>query len=365
MEIAELEGFKKELKLIPLTISNVVGIVDNYIRLKQDLAERDNEIKCLKTELELISAENINFNNVSLVKQQDKIVNDLQIEIAYLKKQVAKYTSTGGNTTAPPSPKLPTPTQSDIQITPLTTVVPTAGVVVPATDTESKPSATAAKSRVRIVGTQPLQTKPTGRKSTKSSKVEAEPSTVDVPIHTEIAPKEEEIAHPPPPVKRTRKKKTEQVVSTTLEDSPTNPLVDTPAVESIPEPISEKNDEHPQPVDQHIDSQVANTVAIANAIMPNPDETKLAQEIEEVVDVQTLEQKGIKAGENVKVVGAITLSYDEPISVNEQIPEIPDVNDMDDIITINSVKYWLYNGLLFQFISNNKVGSFIRKYEAA
>ena len=105
MEIADLEGFKKELELIPITIGNLTGLVDNYIRLKKELEDRDKEITYLKAELDSLSAENINFNNVSLVKQQDKLVNDLQIEIAYLKKQVAKYISTGGTLASPPSPK--------------------------------------------------------------------------------------------------------------------------------------------------------------------------------------------------------------------------------------------------------------------
>jgi hypothetical protein len=361
MEISDLETFKKELEIIPITIGNLIGLVDNYIRLKKELADRDNEIKCLKVELDSLSAENINFNNVSLVKQQDKLVNDLQIEIAYLKKQVAKYISTGGNGTLanPPSPKLATST-------PLTDPAPQV------VETEHKPNV---KSR--------------GRKSTKS-KVEAEPVTADVLVASE--PKPVEIIPPTPPAKRTRKKKTDTPVSaTTTQDSAASL-----PVESIPEkdnivaegyahnaypkglgalailPEAYAHNAYPKGLGALAllpEPQPANEVAPADAIMPDIDvDTKPQCEstkIDEEVNISKDNEPVIEQNEdkNEKIVGSITLSYDEPISINEQIPETPDVDDMDDIITINSVKYWLYNNLLFQFISNNKAGSFIRKYE--
>lgn len=199
-EIAQLEGFKKELELIPITIGNLVVLVDNYVRAKKELLEREIEIKQLRAELASLNSEHINFNNVSLVKQQDKLVNDLQIEIAYLKKQLAKHTSNPGNTNNVPanhgdqgrhSPKLGDSAKSETaESTSYTQITSDSSVAAAAVNTTSTVS-------------NETEPKKRGRKAA-TSKTKAEITEVaPVAPATPITPDETPIEKP----KRSRKKK--------------------------------------------------------------------------------------------------------------------------------------------------------------
>ena len=61
-----LESFKKDLELVNVIFIGVYQLIDNYVLLQKELADKEQEIKDL--------------NKVSKVKQLDKLVNELQNE---------------------------------------------------------------------------------------------------------------------------------------------------------------------------------------------------------------------------------------------------------------------------------------------
>jgi len=319
-------------------ISSLIGLIDNYILAKKEIIERNNEIRDLKCELAKISSEQMDFNNFSLVKHKDKQVKELQQEISILKKQLGKYTSATNGSSSP---------KSSIPSIPIAEITENSKPAVELS-TETKPS-------VRIESKcenaeVPYEPKKRGRKNVQKPKEEminVKPDEVDVNSKTTTK-------------KTSRKKKNDPVIVTIgeqelLETKATpSPKLETEEVipEVIPEVILEVIPEVIQP--ESIISK-ANEENVDEAYIP---ETKLYAE-DDCKIVSELPK-------TTKVIDNITLSYDEPISINEQIaeqiPELPEDTEDLDVITIDKTKYWLYNNLLYEFININKVGNFIRKY---
>jgi hypothetical protein len=89
---------KQELQaLITDILPKLMTALDNNATMIHDLETKDMEIQRLKHELEVLKADKLNFNNVSLIRQQDKIVNELQREIIMLKHTIKTHTKS--NTT--------------------------------------------------------------------------------------------------------------------------------------------------------------------------------------------------------------------------------------------------------------------------
>ena len=329
MEISELEGFKKEIGIATTTLSNLCGLIDNYIQAKKEITERDNEIKDLKCELAKISSEQMDFNNFSLVKHKDKQVKELQQEISILKKQLGKYTSaTNGSS----SPKSSIPSIPSIGIDEITENSKTVVELSP----ETKPS-------VRIESKcenaeVPYEPKKRGRKNVQKPKEEminVKPDEVDVNSKTTTK-------------KTSRKKKNDTVIVTIGEQE----LLETKAT---PSPKLETEEVIPEVIQPESIISKSNEENVDEAYIP---ETKLSAE-DDCKIVSELPK-------TTKIVDNITLSYDEPISINEQIaeqiPELPEDTEDLDVITIDKTKYWLYNNFLYEYININKVGNFVRKH---
>ena len=331
MEISELEEFKKELGIATTTLSSLIGLIDNYILAKKEIIERNNEIRDLKCELAKMSSEQMNFNNFSLLKQQDKQVNELQQEIQILKKQLAKYTcSTHGSS----SPKL------SISILPNTETTEVSKH--PALEQNSAVKKEQPDENVVV----PEEPKKRGRKNVQKPKIESKSleETMDIkPIETEI---ETKIINK----KYSRKKKNDPVVIIPVEQE----LLETKST-LLTKLENEK-------ITQGAIPNVIPNVIPTEIISPKSIEENIPDSSINEPEAQIPANEDDKLEKNTKIVGHLTLSYDEPISINEQIPEPPDDTTDLDIITIGKTKYWIYNNLLYEFININKVGNFIRKY---
>ena len=285
MEIIQLEKIKLDLELLSPTINIMINLVDNYIQIKKNIMDRDYTIKELINELENIKMDNkeikieletlklndINFNNVSLLKHKDKIVNELQNEIIYLKKQISKYTANQNSNV------------NEI-------LVPNNIEIISSNDDNIYKSNNT---------TEPI-------KRTRKPKIASNDDNIS---------KSNNIIEP---IKRSRKLKFAATVDNIYE-SP-----------NIIEPIKTSQD--------YIINNNSNDVINDNT--------------NDVINNNSYD---------ANKVDNILLSYDEPININEQIPQPPDDIDDMDIKTIDKVKYWLYKGLLYQYINSTTVGTFIRK----
>ena len=241
-----------------------------------------------------------------------------------------------------PAPNVPVPLHS----IPYTLLVPLEFAVE--LSTETKPS-------VRIESKcenaeVPYEPKKRGRKNVQKPKEEminVKPDEVDVNSKTTTK-------------KTSRKKKNDTVIVTIGEQE----LLETKAT---PSPKLEMEEVIPEVIPEVI------LEVIPEVIQP---ESIISKSNEENVDEAYIPETKLSAEDDCKIVSElpkttkivdnITLSYDEPISINEQIaeqiPELPEDTEDLDVITIDKTKYWLYNNLLYEFISINKVGNFVRKH---
>jgi hypothetical protein len=370
LAISKLEAFKKELELLPITIANLSSLIDNYIKINNELIIKEDEIKDLTTELQNLKAEKLNFNNVSLVKQQDKLVNDLQIENAYLKKQVAKLSITIKTekieiVDTPPSPQL----NKNLDISTENTLVIEKGNEIVKQE----------------------QPKKRGRKSTASTKK----------IKEDLENISEENLNDPklinsilnqPSKKNSGRKKKSAITEINTETPTLNLTVNTTNNELITlsnlilqenenqlnTPTSNLNQEDLE-LENTTNSTIANPETQTNThpvllttenenendntINSSDNNINITSNTNDLKDPEIIISDNDKNKENViKKVGDLNIEYENQNQniVNNPVYEPPDdVEDMD-IEQIGKVKYWKYQNRLFEYISIEKAGAFIR-----
>jgi len=384
LSISKLETFKKELELLPITIANLSSLIDNYIKINNELIIKEDEIKNLTTELQNLKAEKLNFNNVSLVKQQDKLVNDLQIENAYLKKQVAKLSTTIKTekierVDTPPSPQLNK--NQDIS-TENTLVIEKGNEIVKEEQPKKRgrKSTTSTKKTkedleniteenlndpklINSILNQPSK-KNAGRKK-KSAITEINPEflTLNLTVNTTNTTNNELTTSSNLILQENENPLNTPTSNLKQEDQEkehtTNSTIVIPETETNTHPVL-LTTENQNNNDNTLNSS-DNNINITSNINDLKDAEIIISGNNDNNDNNDNDDNNKNKENVIKKVGDLTIECENKNIVNDPVFEPPDdVEDMD-IEQIGKVKYWKYQNMLFEYISYEKAGAFIRK----